>query len=214
MYERVHLPTLNLLKEDKRLNNICIGNANSLHSDCLQWLPHPERSSLLTIEGCPGVIKDTTLTSKPGVSLLGLQNLGTMRRRWQNREISAVMVVSVVKWSKVAQRLLKEDIKAAGVWYHSSKWVLTVDGSCAGDGATLRASAATCPCVATAHAHTVPETTSTMAWGAMQSKTLSVAIPAHQRSAITAKETRLLSAAGAQRWLRLQKCCATGRRWV
>jgi hypothetical protein len=68
-----------------------------------------------------------------------------------------------VKGSKVAQRLMNEGIKAAGVWYHSSTLVLTVEASCAGNGAILRASAATCQCVATAQAHTVPETTSAMA---------------------------------------------------
>jgi hypothetical protein len=87
------------------------------------------------------------------------------------QEISALRVVIIVNGSKVSKRLIKEGIKGVAVWYHSSTLVLKVDASCTGDRAILRASAAPCPCVATAQAHTVPETTSAMAWGAMQSKT-------------------------------------------
>ena len=46
-----------------------------------------------------------------------LANPHTIRERRQNGEIAVLSVVVVVKWSKVAQRLFKNGIKEAGVWY-------------------------------------------------------------------------------------------------
>jgi hypothetical protein len=46
-----------------------------------------------------------------------LANPRTIRERRQNGEIAASSVVFVVKGNKVAQRLVKMGIKAAGVWY-------------------------------------------------------------------------------------------------
>jgi len=46
-----------------------------------------------------------------------LANLRMIRERRQNGAIAASSVVFVVKGSKMAQSLVKKDIKAAGVWY-------------------------------------------------------------------------------------------------
>jgi hypothetical protein len=46
-----------------------------------------------------------------------LVNPHTIRERRQNGYIAASSVVVVVKGNKVAQRLVKKGIKAAGVWY-------------------------------------------------------------------------------------------------
>jgi hypothetical protein len=46
-----------------------------------------------------------------------LTNPRTIKERRRNGEITASSVVFVVKGSKVAQGLIKRDIKAAGVWY-------------------------------------------------------------------------------------------------
>ena len=46
-----------------------------------------------------------------------LANRRAIRERRQNGEIATSSVVFVVKGSKVAQSLVKKDIKVAGVWY-------------------------------------------------------------------------------------------------
>jgi len=46
-----------------------------------------------------------------------LANPRTIRESKQNREIAASSVVFVVKGSRMAQRMIKKGIKAAGVWY-------------------------------------------------------------------------------------------------
>jgi hypothetical protein len=47
-----------------------------------------------------------------------LANPGTIRERRQNGQIAASSVVCVLKGSKVAQSLVKNGMKAAGVWYY------------------------------------------------------------------------------------------------
>jgi hypothetical protein len=51
------------------------------------------------------------------VQVRWLANPHSIRDRRQRGEISASSVVFVVKGDKVARRLIKDDIKAAGVWY-------------------------------------------------------------------------------------------------
>jgi len=58
-----------------------------------------------------------------------LANPRTISERRQNGEIAASSVVLVVKGSSVAQRVVKKDIKVAGVWYHVETYTNEGPGS-------------------------------------------------------------------------------------
>ena len=58
-----------------------------------------------------------------------LANPSTIRQRRQNGEIAASLVVFVVKGTRLAERLIKKGIKAAGVWYHVMAFTNTGTGS-------------------------------------------------------------------------------------
>jgi len=83
-----------------------------------------------------------------------LANPCTIRERRPNGEIAASSVVFVVKGNKVAQRLVKKGIRAAGVWYRVEVYTnVGPESRCelfAVDAVTLRTNAAGNPPVATA----------------------------------------------------------------
>jgi hypothetical protein len=119
----------------------------------------------------------------------------SINERKQKGEISVSSAVFIVKWSRVAQRLFKSGIKAAGVSYqveqftnagldsrceHSSGWGY-IESKCSGYYSGPHP----------------PVTISATSWGALQSRALIVAT--HMRNAPTAEKTTSDWEVGAQR---------------